>query len=171
MIHLQRMLKGLIFFGVTFLFAINYSDIRNEFWNFLIANEYSSDWLHIMSFVGIFVVSYFVVGLYYMLNFHLERNPVFENTWADALRGGSVTPQGLGGGNGSHINNIKNYRDSVLSTQSQSDGAKEYMKTAWIDGLDSIGGKHTNSAKNYINSKMATMDNSTAYEWLKSNSN
>lgn len=69
--------------------------------------------------------------------------------------------------NNSSIDKAKRYRESKFANMSNETKAKEYAKTAWIDGLDSNQGKNVESAKRYIDSKLSAMDNEAGYKWLK----
>jgi hypothetical protein len=54
-----------------------------------------------------------------------------------------------------------------MSTMTNAEGAEEYKKTAWVDGLTSDNGKHTQSLKRYIDSSLAAKTNEDGYNWLK----
>ena len=176
MIHLRRLLKGIIYIGVTLAIMFNFKVLESGFEDFLMAGGYSEMWMGILYMVGFLSFAFLIVGAYFFLTCHLDRNPVFENPWSEVLsgRGVSVTKVQGGGSAGigslSNIHNICNYRDSVLSTKNQKDGASEYMKTAWIDGVVNQSGANTNSVLRYIDSNLSTMSNENGYEWLKNNS-
>lgn len=68
---------------------------------------------------------------------------------------------------GNGINRIKIFRNSRLGIMNNGDGKDEYMKTAWLDGLDNDSGKNVKEVKKYVNSRLNSMSNETGYEWLK----
>jgi hypothetical protein len=149
---------------------LNFHEIREKFWSYLIANEFDNSWLGALSALCIPIFGYFIVGIYFLLTFHLERNPVFERPWSgyigDFFRPSGPTPASMQAS--SHIGGIKQYRDSVLAGKTCGDGAEEYMQTAWLDGIENNSGSHTNSVTSYIDSKLASMTNHDGYEWIKS---
>lgn len=162
--------------GVTLTLAFNHKALESGLSDYLRVGGYSDLWMLLFALVGLLSFAFLIVGAYFILTCHLDRNPVFENPWSEVLsgRGVSVTKVSGGGsagiGNLSNIHNICNYRDSVLSTKNQKDGASEYMKTAWVDGMVNQNGANTNSVLRYIDSNLSTMSNEKGYEWLKNNS-
>ena len=109
---------------------------------------------------------YLVKGVYFIFTCNLpEADGIFGKTrigefW-DALS------ENKGNSEEKHIERIKGYRDSKLGMMGNEEAAKEYKKTAWIDGVTSGGGKNTERTKGYVNSKLGNMSNEGGYEWLK----
>ena len=166
MIHLRRLLKAIIYIGVTLIFATSHGQIHDRFWSFLIRGGYSEGWLNAFGLLGFLVAGFFLVGLYFLFTFHLERHPTYEISWATALR--RPTGRDIDTPNG-NISKLQKFRDSKLGAMSQGTGAKEYLKTAWIDGLAN-GGSNTSAAKRFVDSKLGSMSTSDGYNWIKKNS-
>lgn len=172
MIHIRRLLKGIIYVGVAFLFFLNSYEIQDNLYYFLAHNKYDLSWMGVLYSAYALGIGYFFVGWYFLLSYHLEKNPAFERTWSDYL-GDFLRPTGPTPGSmkaSGNISKMQQYRDSVLATQSNSDGASEYMKTAWVDGIANNSGEHTDTVKQYIDSKLSSMSNQEGYNWLKGES-
>ena len=163
-VNVRRFLKGIIYAGVVVLFVFDSGVVRDHLWSVALRSNGGFDWVvGFQDFMGLLLVPYFVVGLYFIKTCHVDRVPTYENSWADVMSGGGADIEP----DGTNIQGMMNYRNSILSTKTRSEGASEYMKSAWLDGVASGKGKHTRGAVNYINSKLASMDNAQGYEWVK----
>lgn len=164
MIHLRRLLKGLIYFGVTLMFAINFNEILDKFWSFLIDNGYSNEWLGAVKLLGFPIFIYFIVGLYFTVTFYLNRNPMFENSWKDVLTNGDSIDPNDSAMFGNGFRRAMEYRDSKMNTMPNEQASREYAKTTW---LDTIANSKDSPTKRYVDSKLNSMTNESAYKWLK----
>jgi hypothetical protein len=62
---------------------------------------------------------------------------------------------------------MKGYRNGILGTMGNQEGAEEYAKTAWVDGLTNSNDRNLKDVRGYINGNLGAMGNQEGYEWLK----
>ena len=163
-LYINRLIKAVLYTGLSLTYCFMFGTMKEALLHWMNTSDISLGWMNVFYIFGIVPILFFVKGMFFFCTLHVKKHPVYENGWKFHLTTGApidgATPN-------SNIDRISKYRDSLLSSKTNSDGADEYMKTAWIDGLKSNRGKRTNDVTNYIDSKLASMDNSTGYKWLK----
>ena len=66
-----------------------------------------------------------------------------------------------------NIEDVMSYRNGILGTMDNRDGASEYAQTAWVDGLTNDKSRNTDDVRGYINGNLGCMSNEDGYKWLK----
>jgi hypothetical protein len=143
-IYGKRLLKGLIYTGLSLFvifheFGTNFLGAKEK-WMPMISHwaENQSTFVYgltkFLMFVAIVAaLVYLVKGIYFLCTMHIQKNGVFEVPLSVMF---SKPVSGFEGqGNG--IDRMKQYRNAKMSTMTNAEGAEEYKKTAWVDGLTS----------------------------------
>jgi hypothetical protein len=173
-IYGKRLVKGILYTGISLYaicheFGTNWLGSNNK-WKDSISRwaENQPDFISWMSSLFVFLMTFIALallakGIYYLCSMHLEKVPAVDTPWSVKF----AKPCGNSDDEGDNIEKFQKFRDSKLSTMTNSEAAEEYKKTAWVDSLSSDNGKHTQSVKRYINSKLSAKTNEQGYNWLK----
>lgn len=173
-IYGNRLVKGILYTGISLYticheFGTNWLGSNNR-WRDSISEwaETQSDFVSWMASFFIFLIVLFALiffqkGVYYLFTINVETVPAVDTPLS--VKFGK--PCGHSDDEGDNIEKFKRYRDSKLSTMTNSEAAEEYKKTAWVDSISSDNGKHTQSVRRYINAKLSAKTNEQGYEWMK----
>jgi len=173
-IYLKRLAKGLLYAGLS-LYVIFHEFGTNSLGSYHRWGEAISKWaktqsgfvstiadlLYFILILGALI--YLVKGVFFLMSLNVEEVPAVEVSLKELFR----KPCTSSGDDTENIDRIKRYRDSKLAAMTNSDAAKEYKKTAWVDGLTSDSGPHTQATRRYINAQLAAKTNEQGYQWLK----
>lgn len=136
---------------------------------------------------------YFVIALFIMVRFDVEgmlkfMTYIFSNialaniaTWiagvvliSTLLKSGyhigvwaKFGTNNTGSSKTRNIEDVMSYRNGILGTMDNRDGASEYAQTAWVDGLTNDKSRNTDDVRGYINGNLGCMSNEDGYKWLK----
>jgi hypothetical protein len=172
-IYLKRLVKGLAYLGTsTFVifheFGTNSLGSENkwmpqiESWAATQTNFVETLTMVLLIIAMIAVLIYALKGVFYLTTLHIEKHPIFEVSFKQMM-----APVGPSKNSVSNLEKMQAYRDAKMSTMTNEDAAREYMKTAWVDSLISDNGRSTQSTKRYIDSCLSAKTNEDGYNWLK----
>jgi hypothetical protein len=174
-IYIKRLLKGLLYTGLSFFYAFHEYG-TNSLGSKVKWNDLATSWAQNQGDVVVAIVPflffilnvaafvYLIKGGYFLMTMHVEKISTFEVPLSVMF---SKPVSGYENSEFSNIDKIKKYRDSKMTTLMNSDAVGEYKKTAWLDGLTSDSGKNTQSLKRFVNASLAAKSNEQGYEWLK----
>ncbi len=164
----MRLLAGIIRIAIC-IYWLNISTNYESkvFYYFTDLNYSNSDvnfYTGLIFFIpNILTVYFFVQGMYYLFTWNIGSLPIWENRKAGSgIVINNEIPSSL-----NNIQSVLNYRNSKMNAMSNKKAAKEYLKTAWLDGLMNTNTNNTQEAIRFLNSKLGSMGNEQGLKYIK----